>query len=225
MVGDCIMRNDELSHHGILGQKWGIRRFRDKFGALTQEGKERYADYYRAGQRTASDLFFIKKKVDKVLERKEEKEKEVSEDPTAKIKDFIKTQGINKFKEFVETDKGKETIQKGSDALTKITSFVFKKGYQADPYIREGAKKVYSHAKEGAKVAGKAALKGSIKALKTLKKAAPSVLNAALSAPKYIDKSVNIINNVAKKSSRILKTASNTGSKALHTILKMRKAG
>lgn len=41
-----IMRNDfdsnYLMHYGILGQKWGIRRFQDKDGSLTREGIERY---------------------------------------------------------------------------------------------------------------------------------------------------------------------------------------
>lgn len=31
-----------LAHHGILGQKWGIRRFQNKDGSLTSEGKKRY---------------------------------------------------------------------------------------------------------------------------------------------------------------------------------------
>lgn len=34
--------NDELQHHGILGQKWGIRRFQNADGSLTEEGKKRY---------------------------------------------------------------------------------------------------------------------------------------------------------------------------------------
>lgn len=32
----------ELYHHGILGQKWGIRRFQNEDGTLTAEGKRRY---------------------------------------------------------------------------------------------------------------------------------------------------------------------------------------
>lgn len=30
-----------LSHHGIKGQKWGVRRYQNKDGSLTKEGKER----------------------------------------------------------------------------------------------------------------------------------------------------------------------------------------
>lgn len=33
---------NELYHHGILGQKWGIRRFQNKDGSLTSEGQKRY---------------------------------------------------------------------------------------------------------------------------------------------------------------------------------------
>ena len=33
---------DEIYHHGIKGQKWGVRRFQNKDGSLTPAGKERY---------------------------------------------------------------------------------------------------------------------------------------------------------------------------------------
>lgn len=31
-----------LIHHGIIGQKWGVRRYQNKDGSLTSSGKERY---------------------------------------------------------------------------------------------------------------------------------------------------------------------------------------
>lgn len=35
---------NELYHHGILGQRWGIRRYQNEDGSLTSLGKKRYGD-------------------------------------------------------------------------------------------------------------------------------------------------------------------------------------
>ena len=35
------MYYDELYHHGIKGQRWGVRRFQNKDGSLTRLGQKR----------------------------------------------------------------------------------------------------------------------------------------------------------------------------------------
>lgn len=42
-MSDYIIINGELYHHGVKGQKWGVRRFQNKDGSLTPEGKFHYS--------------------------------------------------------------------------------------------------------------------------------------------------------------------------------------
>lgn len=38
----ALEEQDYLMHHGILGQKWGVRRYQNSDGSLTEEGQKRY---------------------------------------------------------------------------------------------------------------------------------------------------------------------------------------
>lgn len=41
-MSDREQTYDYLVHHGILGMKWGVRRYQNKDGSLTAEGRKRY---------------------------------------------------------------------------------------------------------------------------------------------------------------------------------------
>lgn len=42
MIYIAVSTDRALSHYGILGQKWGVRRYQNEDGTLTEAGKERY---------------------------------------------------------------------------------------------------------------------------------------------------------------------------------------
>lgn len=44
--------NEELYHHGIQGQKWGIRRYQNEDGSYTEAGRRRYNDGEGYGNRS-----------------------------------------------------------------------------------------------------------------------------------------------------------------------------
>lgn len=53
--------NDYLAHHGILGQRWGVRRYQNRDGTLTSQGKKRYEKQLNSDQKKISDYETYKK--------------------------------------------------------------------------------------------------------------------------------------------------------------------
>lgn len=63
-----------LQHYGVKGQRWGVRRFENKDGSLTAEGKERYGKNKRKYKDIDNVFISGKVKFDEPLSGKIKKE-------------------------------------------------------------------------------------------------------------------------------------------------------
>lgn len=113
MVEDC------LAHHGILGQKWGVRRYQNTDGTLTDLGKKRYA-----------------KSISKYTDRKEAEKEIESHLGAIRNKSALKQTGDDykqKSKAMFDYENSKEYINYRKNMRNKAYSQVYKWYEENDP--------------------------------------------------------------------------------------------
>lgn len=113
-----VCLNDELYHHGIEGQRWGIRRFQNKDGSLKPAGKKRYdkeVAKLKAEKKKLRNEISIQKKVDKLKQL--EKERDALKAQSKNLKKNSKSHSSENKSE----DKQVETIEQKRERLLKST--------------------------------------------------------------------------------------------------------
>ena len=84
------MYQDELYHHGIKGQRWGIRRYQNKDGSLTDAGRQKMLSSARKNEskaeRITSDSSFSQKRKARLTQKAKEARREVRRSDLAKAR-------------------------------------------------------------------------------------------------------------------------------------------
>lgn len=59
-MGYTVIMSGELYHHGIKGQKWGVRRYQNEDGSLTNAGRKRYGADLDINDKTRTNVAKIR---------------------------------------------------------------------------------------------------------------------------------------------------------------------
>lgn len=91
-IGNGFREFSELYHHGVKGMHWGIRRYQNPDGSLTDEGLKRYAGKHRRGlnqdERLLAEKNFNDKKRD--IKNKYERNEVAKDEYKEKRKEYRK---------------------------------------------------------------------------------------------------------------------------------------
>lgn len=74
-----LVHSDDICHHGIKGQKWGVRRFQNEDGTRTLKGKQRYSKASETPKKVEKTAKKDTKRISKREARKNDRKKNMQE--------------------------------------------------------------------------------------------------------------------------------------------------
>lgn len=119
----------DLRHHGIKGQKWGVRRFQNKDGSLTSAGKKRYGDSDTDYESALGKVNSAKKVVEEVKKYSDSSQKSKDPDMERRIRKSInemsdselqkRVQRLNMEDNYTRMMMHRENLERGESFVNK----------------------------------------------------------------------------------------------------------